>query len=166
MNPFSTVTDPAYTRVQAGAAFGGPIKKDKTYYYFVRDTRRHETGFSSIGRKFRLVPFDATTSSVRCAGRHFHACPTTPDQTAFLRAVYASRRYPTVSSSTHGWSEPHRGWLERESSKHLPCCPLSAWIGPQQFATSCTSFPRLFVRGPAIPVLSDAGIAARQLSGL
>ena len=34
VNPFSTIPDPAYTRVQAGAAFGGPIKKDKTYYYF------------------------------------------------------------------------------------------------------------------------------------
>ena len=30
VNPFSTTSNPAYTRVQAGAAFGGPIKKDKT----------------------------------------------------------------------------------------------------------------------------------------
>src|SRR5579862_2990187 len=51
VNPFSTVSNPAYTRVQAGAAFGGPIKKDKTYYYFSYEvTRRHETGFSSIGQ--------------------------------------------------------------------------------------------------------------------
>ncbi|HVI07116.1 MAG TPA: carboxypeptidase regulatory-like domain-containing protein [Candidatus Binatia bacterium] len=50
VNPFSTVPNPAYTRVQAGAAFGGPIKKDKTYYYFSYEvTRRHETGFASIG---------------------------------------------------------------------------------------------------------------------
>src|SRR5437588_2732423 len=51
VNPFSTVSNPAYTRVQAGAAFGGPIKKDRTYYYFAYEiTRRHETGFSSIGQ--------------------------------------------------------------------------------------------------------------------
>ena len=51
VNPFSTVPNPAYTRVQAGAAFGGPIKKDKTYFYFSYEiTRRHETGFSSIGQ--------------------------------------------------------------------------------------------------------------------
>jgi Carboxypeptidase regulatory-like domain/TonB dependent receptor len=50
VNPFSTVSNPAYTRAQAGVAFGGPIKKDKTYYYFSYETtRRHETGFSSIG---------------------------------------------------------------------------------------------------------------------
>ncbi|MGB6632294.1 MAG: carboxypeptidase regulatory-like domain-containing protein [Terriglobales bacterium] len=49
VNPFSTTPNPAYTRVQAGAAFGGPIKKDKTYYYFSYEvTRRHETGFSSL----------------------------------------------------------------------------------------------------------------------
>ncbi len=64
VNPFSTTPDPAYTRVQAGAAFGGPIKKDKTYYYFSYEiTRRHETGFSSIGApngNFGLVPFDAS----------------------------------------------------------------------------------------------------------
>jgi hypothetical protein len=49
VNPFSTVPNPAYTRVQAGAAFGGALKKDKTFYYFSYEiTRRHETGFSSI----------------------------------------------------------------------------------------------------------------------
>jgi hypothetical protein len=71
VNPFSTVRNPAYTRVQAGAAFGGPIKKDKTYFYFAYEiTRRHETGFSSIGQDcltssgqlcFGLAPFDTTT---------------------------------------------------------------------------------------------------------
>ena len=62
VNPFSNVPNPAYTRVQAGTAFGGPIKKNKTYYYFSYEvTRRHETGFSSIGQdNFDLVPFDTT----------------------------------------------------------------------------------------------------------
>ena len=51
VNPFSTTPNPAYTRVQGGTAFGGPIKKDKTYFYFSYEiTRRHETGFSSIGQ--------------------------------------------------------------------------------------------------------------------
>src|SRR5207248_11634700 len=60
VNPFSTVPNPAYTRVQAGIAFGGALKKDKTFYYFSYEiTRRHETGFSSIGQNnFGLVPFE------------------------------------------------------------------------------------------------------------
>jgi hypothetical protein len=62
VNPFSTVPNPAYTRVQAGVAFGGAIKKDKTFYYFAYEvTRRHETGFSAIGQgNFGLNPFDAS----------------------------------------------------------------------------------------------------------
>jgi len=81
VNPFSTVPNPAYTRVQAGAAFGGPIKKDKTYYYFSYEiTRRHETGFSSIGQgNFGLTPFDTTQ-----VGLPFGSVQLTSDQIAFL----------------------------------------------------------------------------------
>jgi hypothetical protein len=48
---------PAYTRVQGGATLGGPIQKDKTFYFFAYEiTRRQETGFSSIGQNnFGLV---------------------------------------------------------------------------------------------------------------
>jgi Carboxypeptidase regulatory-like domain len=81
VNPFSTVKDPAYTRVQAGAAFGGALKKDKTFYYFSYEiTRRHETGFSSIGQNnFGLVPFDTTQ-----VGMPFGTLQLTPDQIGFL----------------------------------------------------------------------------------
>ncbi len=81
VNPFSTVSDPAYTRVQAGVAFGGPIKKDKTYYYFAYEvTRRHETGFASIGQdNFGLSPFDTTQ-----VGLPFGTLQLTPQQIQFL----------------------------------------------------------------------------------
>jgi hypothetical protein len=101
VNPFSTVSNPAYTRVQAGAAFGGPIKKDKTYYYFAYEiTRRHETGFSSIGQgNFGLVPFDASpffgaptgtfNIQVTPAQASFIADPTTPLALAQEYAILA-----------------------------------------------------------------------------
>ena len=81
VNPFSTVSNPAFTRVQAGTAFGGPIKKDKTFYYFSYEvTRRHETGFSSIGQgNFGLTPFDTTQ-----VGLPFGTLQLTPDQISFL----------------------------------------------------------------------------------
>jgi hypothetical protein len=81
VNPFSTVSNPAYTRVQAGTAFGGAIKKDKTFFYFAYEiTRRHETGFSSIGQSnFGLVPFDTTA-----VGLPFGTLQLTPDQVGFL----------------------------------------------------------------------------------
>jgi hypothetical protein len=81
VNPFSTVSNPAYTRVQAGAAFGGPIKKDKTFYYFSYEgTWRQETGFSSIGANhFGLVPFN--TGQV---GLPLGILQLTPEQISFL----------------------------------------------------------------------------------
>ncbi len=86
VNPFSTVPNPAYTRVQAGAAFGGPIKKDKTYFYFSYEiTRRHETGFSDIGaNNFGLVPFDTATTAGGLEPLPFGTIQVTPEQAAFL----------------------------------------------------------------------------------
>ena len=92
VNPFSTVPNPAYTRVQAGVAFGGPIKKDKTFFYFAYEiTRRHETGFSAIGQDcsttggqtcFGLSPFDASAYFGAPAGSV--VLPLTSDQASFL----------------------------------------------------------------------------------
>lgn len=58
-NPFSVEVEPdgdvvgvkqSYTRVQAGATLGGPIQKDKTFYFLSYETtRRQETGFTDIG---------------------------------------------------------------------------------------------------------------------
>src|ERR1700723_906623 len=81
VKPFSTVPNPAYTRVQGGTAFGGPIKKDKTYYYFSYETtRRHETGFSSIGQGgFGLSDFDTTG-----VGLPFGVVQLTPNEISFL----------------------------------------------------------------------------------
>jgi hypothetical protein len=73
-NPFSVNVDPAtgnveavkqgYTRVQTGATLGGPIRKDKSFYFFSYETtRRQETGFTNIGaNNFGLV--SSTTPAV------------------------------------------------------------------------------------------------------
>ena len=76
-NPFTTVPNPAYTRVQAGATLSGPLVKDRTFYFAsFETTRRQETGFSTIGRNnFDLVNIDASRicAGVRsCAGDSDH----------------------------------------------------------------------------------------------
>jgi len=97
VNPFSTVSNPAYTRVQAGTAFGGSLKKDKTFYYFSYEiTRRHETGFSSIGaNNFGLIPFDTTQ-----IGMPYGTIPLTADQISFLTnpQTLAAEANPTVAA--------------------------------------------------------------------
>jgi hypothetical protein len=61
VNPATGILEPvkqAYTRTQSGLTFGGPLKKDKTFYFFSYEyTQREETGFSDIGQNnFGLVP--------------------------------------------------------------------------------------------------------------
>ena len=81
VNPFSNVANPAYTRVQPGITLGGPIRKDRTFFFFSYEmTRREETGFSTIGAdNFGLVNIDA--SAFLGAGTTILG---TPDQKAFL----------------------------------------------------------------------------------
>lgn len=81
VNPFSNVLNPAYTRVQPGVTLGGPIQKDRTFFFFSYEmTRRQETGFSTIGSdNFGLVNIDA--SPYLGPGTTILG---TPDQKAFL----------------------------------------------------------------------------------
>src|SRR6266496_1850454 len=140
VNPFSTVKDPAYTRVQAGAAFGGALKKDKTFYYFSYEvTRRHETGFSSIGaNNFGLVPFDATNIFNPLAPAGTFVMPATPDQAAFL-TPFAQAGPAPQGVQFYTWLVGASSWLGTTGSQQafalLPFAPAGS--GPQQFATSC-----------------------------
>ncbi len=86
VNHFSNVPNPAYTRVQAGLAAGGPIKKDRTFFYFSYETtRRRETGFSNIGaNNFDLVPFNATPLAPLLGGLNLGTVLLTPAQISFV----------------------------------------------------------------------------------
>ena len=103
-NPFSTVSQPAYTRVQAGFTVGGAIKPENTFYFFATEiTRRQETGFSVIGRNnFNLTTIDVSG---------FYGAPPgtltvqgTAQQKSFLTAVPATtpgiRQYVALVGSS------------------------------------------------------------------
>jgi hypothetical protein len=90
-NAFSGQIDPstgnlvpvkqAYTRVQTGLTFGGPLKKDKTFYFFSYEyTQREETGFSSIG----INKFGLTTGQIPCIPIPLSL---TPSQLAFYQGA-------------------------------------------------------------------------------
>lgn len=100
VNPFSNESNPAYTRVQAGVSAGGALKKDRTFYYFSYEvTRRHETGFSSIGAdNYGLVPYDA--SSFFGAPPGLFNLQVTPQQAGFLGAVSGS--FPFLPAPLQG----------------------------------------------------------------
>src|SRR5436853_885640 len=150
VNPFSTVSNPAYTRVQAGAAFGGPIIKDKTFYYFSYEgTWRQETGFSSIGAdNFGLQGFDGSA----WLGLPPNTFPiqATADQIKFLQTV--------ATPGTPGSSQ-YVVLLGRSSGMALN----GVWPGPPAlgggasgFPTSC-QVPPCFVPQSLVPLKSLVG---------
>jgi hypothetical protein len=151
VNPFSTVPNPAYTRVQAGVAFGGALKKDKTFYYFAYEiTRRHETGFSAIGQDclssggqtcFGLNPFDASAFFGAPAGSV--NLQLTPDQIAFLAnpAVDAALANPAYA----GEVAQYLGVVGASSGMALngawPVGLTGGFPGVAGFPTSCATPP-------------------------
>ena len=93
-NPFSNVNQPAYTRAQYGFSAGGPIRKDKTYWFFAYEgTDRHESGFNDIGaNNFGLTAQADLTRFVNAAlGQQLppgsFVAPVTPAQAQFLSAA-------------------------------------------------------------------------------
>ena len=163
VNPFSTVSNPAYTRVQAGAAFGGAIKKDKTFYFFSYEvTRRHETGFSSIGaNNFGLVPFDTTQ-----VGLPFGTLQLTPAQIGFFTnpAVLAQEqadptgfgnevaKYAVLTGASSG--QAVRGAWPTALVQGTSGGFLSSWAG---FPTTCAP------PGPCAPVPASYQTLASQM---
>jgi len=168
VNPFSTVPNPAYTRVQAGVAFGGPIKKDKTFFYFAYEiTRRHETGFSAIGQDcsttggqtcFGLSPFDASAYFGAPAGSV--VLPLTSDQASFLSnpavagtaatsPAYAAEvgQYAALVGASSGMAV-NGAW---------PVGLTGGFPGLAGFPTSCTTPGSCFVPGSYQTLNSQIG---------
>jgi len=79
----------SYTRAQAGATLGGPLQKDKTFYFLSYETIRAQTsGFTSIGQNnFGLVP--VTGASV-CSSTPLLLTAGTNGQAAFYPAAIAA----------------------------------------------------------------------------
>jgi hypothetical protein len=156
VNPFSTTSNPAYTRVQGGAAFGGPIKKDKTYYYFSYEvTRRHETGFSSIVpvqnlstasaqdlAYYGLENFDTSTIAGGAVPLPFGTIQVTPLQAGFLQALTPAEvgtigltnleNYVTLAGASS--SQALVGYWQPGLVQGITGGLLSSWAG---FPTNC-----------------------------
>jgi len=172
VNPFSTVSNPAYTRVQAGAAFGGALKKDKTFYYFSYEvTRRHETGFSSIApvsniAYYGLQNFDTSTTAGGAVPLPFGVVQVTPQQAQFLGGLTPAEvgalgllnveSYALVAGASS--AEALQGAWPTGLVKGLTGNVLSGWSG---FPTSCTPI-NLPNSCPALGVLTNNVPASYQ----
>jgi hypothetical protein len=145
-NPFSNVPNPAYTRVQAGAAFGGPIKKDKTYFYFSYEiTRRHETGFSSIGQDgYGLTSTDASTAFGFPSGSGL-LIQATPDQNTYFQNLQTA--LGTIQSTL---GQPLATAYANEAALY------ATWVGGSSGVAVNGQYPASFAALP--PTLVPAGL--------
>ena len=149
-NAFSANVDPTtgalipvkqpYTRVQAGATLGGPIKKDKTFYFFSYETtRRQETGFTNIGaNNFGLVPTTFAGLTLLL----------TPEQKAFVSnpavlsapggaALAANVFFLAGSSSSVALNGIDPGAIA--TAKGVPSLPGARFPNPIDCSSSCTA---------------------------
>ncbi|WP_353072861.1 TonB-dependent receptor [Tunturiibacter gelidoferens] len=138
-NPFSTVDQPAYTRVQAGFTLGGAIIPDRTFYFFSTEiTRRQETGFSDIGsNNFGLTSIDVS---------RFYGVPGgaltiqgTPEQQAFLQNAAVPPNTPGIQQ----YIALVGSGSSLATTGQNPAFLQSA-IGPKNFATSGQATPASF----------------------
>ena len=111
VDPLTGALDPvkqAYTRTQSGLTFGGPLKKDKTFYFFSYEyTQREETGFSSIGAdNFGLSPFS-------CGGCQLQGLLLTPSQTAATGALLQA-----AGAAAVGGNAALAGALQQEAGSY------------------------------------------------
>jgi outer membrane receptor protein involved in Fe transport len=139
-NPFSTVYQPAYTRVQAGFTIGGAIIPDKTFYFFSAEiTRRQETGFSDIGaNNFGLTTIDVSRFFGKPAG--VVTVQGTPQQQAFLQN-------PLLPANTPGIPQYISLVGSGSSIATTGQNPafLQSTIGARNFVTSEQALPASFV---------------------
>jgi len=138
-NPFSTVYQPAYTRVQAGFTIGGAIVPDKTFYFFSTEiTRRQETGFSDIGaNNFGLTNIDVS---------RFYGVPGgaltiqgTPEQQAFLQ----NSAIPPNTPGIQQYIALIGSGSSLATTGQNPAF-LQSTIGPRNFVTSGQATPASF----------------------
>ena len=139
-NPFSTVYQPAYTRVQAGFAIGGAIIPDKTFYFFSAEiTRRQETGFSDIGaNNFGLTSIDVSRFFGAPAGAL--KVQGTPQQQAFLQ----NSSLPANTPGIQQYISLVGSGSSIATTGQNPAF-LQPTIGAKRFVTSGQTLPTSFV---------------------
>jgi len=166
-NPFSNVNQPAYTRAQYGLTFGGPIKKDKTFFFFSYEgTDRHETGFNDIGAPNGTFGLTSSADISRFVSAALGGVPVppvvvpvTPEQAQFLAGV-------PVTQQTIGYALAVGISGPVAITGKNPLTALIPGLGPHFFAPTV---PGEFDPLPAsfVPLDSTTGnFPVSELSGL
>jgi hypothetical protein len=151
VNPFSTVDDPAYTRVQSGFTLSGPLKQDKTFFFLsFENTQRRETGFSSIGaNNVGFVPLTLPG---------FGTVQVTPAQAQFIGANASALALP-ITDPRNQFVSSYLFLAAASSAVATTGVQPAAAGGRAAFASTCTPLTAVCAPLPAsyVPLNSTRG---------
>jgi hypothetical protein len=170
-NAFAPIEDPPFTRVQYGATFGGPIKKDKTFFFVAfEQRRRHESGFftSDVAQGLNgsvTIPFIPGLNPIP---RTFNNI--TPAQAAFVSGLLAAGTPPAICLArtyaffaSSGGSTALNAFNPLFSPNDGSLCPAFSPILPGTIGS------RFLLSGQPVPLTTNAEgelIAFRPLAQL
>ena len=90
-NPFAPIEDPPFTRSQYGLTLGGPLDKDRTFFFFAfEQRRRNESGFftSNVAQGLNGSATIPVIPGLNPIARTFNNI--TPAQASFINSLVAS----------------------------------------------------------------------------
>ena len=171
-NAFAPINDPPFTRAQYGATLGGPLHKDRSFFFIAFEQRqRHETGFftSNVSQGLTASATIPVIPGLNPTARTFTNI--TSAQAAFINTLVASgvpanicgaRAYGFFASS--GGTTGLTGSNSLTSPNDGSVCPAISPIPPG------TIGPRFILSGAPVPstTTNAAGqfIAFRPLQSL
>jgi hypothetical protein len=151
-NAFAPIEDPPFTRAQYGATFGGPIKRDRTFFFAAfEQRRRQESGFFTSNVGAGLTASVTIPAGILPVAQTFDNL--TPAQAAFIGAELASgdpARIGRAVGYAHFASAGGQTALNGFSTLRvfLPGLPTSGQI----------LGPRFLLSGAPVPTLANNGI--------
>lgn len=178
-NPFAPIIDgdpdkrPPYTRVQYGFTLGGPIKKERTFFFgSFEQRRRQESGFFTsdvIGNATSSVTIPLI-AGVNPVARTFTGL--TPAQAAYVNSLLAAGTGPAVCLArtyaffaSSGTATALNGFNPLTSPNDGSLCPAISPISPSANPVGS----RFLLSGAPVPLTRNANgelVAFRPLSQL
>ncbi len=139
-NPFAPVEDPPFRRTQYGFTIGGPLDRDRTFFFFAFEQRRRdESGFFTSDVR-RGLTSSVTIPIPGLGNTTFNNI--TAQQAAFINGLLASGNASAISAATtyaflasSGGSTALTGSNPLPNPGSVPGVGLGAQIGPRFFLT-------------------------------